>query len=58
MVQIATKKDTKKQPIDKIQEIKDLILKIGGREITEEDKKTDWYKFVSKKPDCFNSDND
>jgi hypothetical protein len=58
MVQIAAKKNTKKQTIDKIQEIKDLIISTGGREITKEDEQTDWYKFVSKKPDCFNPDND
>ncbi len=29
------------------------IKSLGGREITEEDKKTEWYKVASKKPSCF-----
>ncbi|MBF0473534.1 MAG: hypothetical protein HQK91_13425 [Nitrospirae bacterium] len=58
MVLIAAKKNAKKQTGDKFQEIKVFLEGQGMREITEEDKKTDWYKFVSKKPDCFNSDND
>jgi len=49
MVQIVAKKQT----VDKFQEIKDFLEKQGLREITEEDKQTDWYKFISKKPDCF-----
>lgn len=55
MVRIAVKKNTKKQKIDEGQEIRDLLLKKGYREITKEDEQTDWYKFLSKKPDCFNS---
>jgi hypothetical protein len=53
MVQIAAKKNTKKQTVDKFQEIKNFLEEQGLREITEEDKKTDWYKFISKKADCF-----
>jgi hypothetical protein len=54
MVQIAAKQNAKKQTIDEGQEIRDLLVKLGYREITAEDEKTDWYKFLSKKPDCFN----
>jgi len=36
-----------------IKEIVGFIKKEGGREITEEDKKTEWYKVASKKPSCF-----
>lgn len=28
----------------------------GAHEVTEEDKKTDWYKFANKKPSCFKPD--
>jgi len=38
-----------------IKEIVEFIKKEGGQEITEEDKKTDWYKFAFKKPSCFKS---
>lgn len=34
-------------------EIISFIKSKGGRELTEEDKKTDWYKFASKKPSCY-----
>jgi hypothetical protein len=54
MVQIAAKKDIKIKKIPTVQEIKDLIVSLGGKEITDEDRQTDWYKFISKKPDCFN----
>jgi hypothetical protein len=53
MVQIAAKKNIKKQSIDEEQDIIDFLEKKGYKKITEEDKKTDWYKFISKKPDCF-----
>ena len=36
-------------------EIVKFLEKKGFREVTEEDKKTDWYKFASKKPSCFKS---
>ncbi|MBF0559932.1 MAG: hypothetical protein HQL08_14265 [Nitrospirae bacterium] len=36
-----------------VKEIVDLIESMGGRRITEEDKKTDWYKFAFKEPSCF-----
>ena len=38
-----------------IKEIIAFIEKEGGQKVTEEDKKTDWYKFASKKPSCFKS---
>ena len=36
-------------------EIITFIKSKGGREVTKEDKKTDWYKLASKKPSCFKS---
>ncbi len=36
-------------------EILEFLKKKGFKEVTAEDKKTDWYKFASKKPSCFKS---
>jgi hypothetical protein len=33
----------------------DFLEQQGFKKITEEDKQTDWYKYISIKPDCFNS---
>ena len=38
-----------------IEEIIHLIKSMGFREVTEEDKKTEWYKVACKKPSCFKS---
>ena len=38
-------------------EIIEYLEKNGFREITKEDKKTDWYKELSKLPECFYRDN-
>ena len=35
-----------------VKEIIAFIKSKGGREITEEDKKTEWYKVASKTPSC------
>src|SRR5208337_2571832 len=45
----------KRRSMPTVDEIIAKIKSKGGREITEEDKKTDWYKFASKKPSCFKS---
>ena len=37
----------------KVKDIIAFIEKEGGREVTEADKKTDWYKFAFKMPSCF-----
>jgi len=38
-----------------IKEIEAFLKKEGFQKVTEADKKTDWYKFASKKPSCFKS---
>ncbi|MGD0281538.1 MAG: hypothetical protein ABSB95_04160 [Dissulfurispiraceae bacterium] len=38
-----------------VKELFAFIKKEGGREVTEEEKKTDWYKQAIKKPSCFKS---
>ena len=43
----------KKRPT--IKEIDAFLKQQGLHEVTEEEKKTDWYKFASKKPSCFKS---
>jgi hypothetical protein len=50
MVQIAAKKDTKKKIIDEGQEIRDLLISLGGREITEEEARTEEYKRLFELP--------
>ncbi|MBF0559363.1 MAG: hypothetical protein HQL08_11355 [Nitrospirae bacterium] len=37
----------------KVKDIITFIEKEGGREVTDADKKTDWYKFAFKKVPCF-----
>ncbi len=36
-------------------EIEAFLKKESLKKVTEEDKKTDWYKFASKKPSCLKS---
>ena len=38
-----------------VKEILAFIKSKGGREVTEEEKKTDWYKKAIKQPSCFKS---
>jgi len=38
-----------------IKEIDEFLKKEGFHEVTEEEKKTDWYKKAIKKPSCFKS---
>ncbi len=38
-----------------IKEIEAFLKKEGFHEVTEEEKKTDWYKQAIKKPSCFKS---